>query len=358
MNFTEHAVEAARQLWMVPHTICYATCSDESLSQAIRRKIWTWTQDASATSEDHRSFTITACAMSVIASKTIINVLGQEGSWNDNEEANAALHEALLRGHAIVDNAVAQLYGPSGWLEELARIQEAASFVHRPVNSLACTQKATDRISWLHCRDGTERPTPCLPCPALVGLATPGIGHEYTDHRDSLAKGQPVGESPFDSPLTAPMPAQTHPALHALAAIEQMKHLASMANPGSDTHRNLAYAATAAAECIDWLDGWRQHDEETLQSRPHYPLRPALQITAAILGGHPDAPISTPDEYPEEGKSCQLIKVLPDHDRRYVCSGSDPNLERSDPCRLCPLAGRPLHRSSVVAILDEIGGRF
>ncbi len=128
-----------------------------------------------------------------------------------------------------------------------------------------------------------------------------------------------------------------------------------MVESGSETHRNLAYAATAAAECIDWLDGWHQHDEETLESLPRYPLRPALQITAAILGGHPDDPVSIPDEYPEEGKICQLIKVLPEHDRRYVCSGSDPNLERSDPCRQCLPAGRSLHRSSVVAILDEIG---
>ena len=135
MNFTEHAVEAVRQLWMVPYTICFATCSDESLSQSIRRKIWTWSQDESNVSEDHRSFTITACAMSVIASKAIINVLGQGGSWNDDEEANTSLHETLLRGHTVVDEAVAQLYGPSGWPEELARIQEAASFVHRPVNS-------------------------------------------------------------------------------------------------------------------------------------------------------------------------------------------------------------------------------
>lgn len=222
MNFTEHAVETVRQLRMVPYTICYATGPDESLSQSIRRKIWTWTQDASATSEDHRSFTITACAMSVIASKTIINVLGQGGSWNDNEGANASVHKALLRGHAVVDEAVAQLYGPSGWPEELARIQEAASFVHRPVNSLRCVEKATNRTSWFECRDGTERPTPCLPCPALAGLATPDIGHEYTDHRDSLAKGKPVGESPFDSPLTAPMPTQTHPALHALARLRPL----------------------------------------------------------------------------------------------------------------------------------------
>ena len=57
------------------------------------------------------------------------------------------------------------------------------------------------------------------------------------------------------------MPVQTHPTLHALAAIEQMTRLPANTNPGSDVHRNVAYAATAATECIDCLYSWRQHDE-------------------------------------------------------------------------------------------------
>lgn len=357
MNFTGHAVEAVRQLGMIPYTICYATGPDENLSQSIRRKIWDWELDRSDECEDHRSFTITACAMSIIAAKTIINILDQRNSEDSVDAANAQVHEALLQGHAMVAHAVAQLYGPSGWPEELERIREASSFSHRPVNSLACSQKATDQISWFQCHDASERPTPCLPCPALVGLATPDIGHEYTDSQDSMAKGEPVGESPFDSPVTAPMPVQAHPAVHALSAIKEMKHLTTTISPGSDAHRNLAWAATAATECIDWLWGRRHYNEDALASEPHYPMRPALELTATILGGHPYQPVPVPNEYPKEGEVCQLITVLPERYRRYVCSEIDRNLERSTPCRQCPLGGRPLHRSSVITMLDEIGDR-
>ena len=57
------------------------------------------------------------------------------------------------------------------------------------------------------------------------------------------------------------MPVQTHPALHALAAIEQMTRLPANTSPGSDVHRNVPCAATAATECIDRVHSWRQHDE-------------------------------------------------------------------------------------------------
>ena len=364
MNFTEHAIEAVRQLWMVPHTIRDATEPDETVSQSIRRKIRTWSAVESNILEDHRSFTITACAMSMVASKTIINIIANSGNDNDNEgPPSEALSQALRRGHAIVDAAVAQLYGPSGWPDELGRILESVSFVHWPVNNLACAEKATDRISWFHCRDGTERPTPCLPCPTLADLATSGVGHEYTDARQSPMAEPPSDGSPFDAPAVGLMPTQTHPALHALAAIEQLTRMAIMVSPGTDTHRNVAYAATAATECIDWLDGWRQNDEETLERLPEYPMRRALELTAAILGGHPHEPVEFPGEYPEEGEVCQVITMLPDRHRHYECSGSDapvgidPEPDRNTPCRVCPMASRPPHRSTVLTMLDNISNR-
>ena len=234
---------------------------------------------------------------------------------------------------------------------------------HWPVNNPACAVKATDRISWFHCQDGTERPTPCLPCPALADLATSGIEHEYTDGRQSPRADQPAGGCPFDAPVIGPMPVQTHPALHALAAIEQLTQMAIMVSPSTDTHRNVAYVATAATECIDWLDGWRQHDEATLEQLPEYPMRRALELTAAILGGHPHEPVGFPDEYPEEGQVCQAITVLPDRRQLYACSGDDipagvdPKQDRNIACGECPMDRRPPHRSSVLTMLDNINRR-
>ena len=108
MNFTEHAVEAVRQLWMIPYTICDATEPDETVSQSIRRKIRIWSEGESYILEDHRSFTITACAMSMIASKAIIDIIANAPDGDNHGPPSELLNEDLRRGHATIDSAVTQ----------------------------------------------------------------------------------------------------------------------------------------------------------------------------------------------------------------------------------------------------------
>ena len=357
MNFTDYAVEAVRQLWMVPHTICDATNPHETLGQAIRRKMGRWTEDQSVASEDHRTFTVSGCAMGVVASRTIIEIAAH------HTEKTKHLKDALQQGQAIVEAAFAQVHGPAGRPRELELIMEAVSPHHWPGKSPTCNVKATLDTNWLECRDGFERPTPCLPCHALANLPTPDIGRVYrTEGQTEEPAREIVDGDPFDAPEIGPMPIQTHPSIHALAAIEQIRQMTAMTARGSDTHLNLAYAATAAEESIDWIRDYEQHDGAALGRLLFDPMRRALELTAAILAGRPFEPVAMPDAYPREGEICQAITVQPDDTPFYRCTreklrrGAEDKNDRDAPCEECPLALKQPNRSAVLATLDAFKG--